>query len=165
MMSVEVPLFRVRNGLKVTFADGQEPAYPAKANAPASARSLALGYRLQRALDGGEVRSHRELAAHMGVSHPQVSMLISLTFLAPCIQEVLLAGGPEAESLNFHQLLRISRLASWTKQHRAWEAITNKVSTDAEGPLPAAPHQIHHAGEISSGATGRTGKRHPLRLG
>ncbi len=133
MIRVEVPLFRVRNGLKVTFTDGQEPAYPAKANAPASARSLALGYRLQRALDRGEVRSHRELAARLGVSHPRVSMLISLTFLAPAIQEVLLAGGPEAENLNFHQLLRISRLASWAEQRQAWAEIHRNPVTGAGG--------------------------------
>ncbi len=133
MISVEVPLFRVRNGLKVTFADGQEPAYPAKANTPASARSLALGYRLQWALDRGEVRSHRELAARLGVSHPRVSMLISLTFLAPAIQEVLLAGGPEAGNLNFHQLLRISRLASWAAQRQAWAEIHRNPVTGAGG--------------------------------
>ncbi len=131
MLSVEVPLFRVRNGLKVSFADGQEPAYPAKGNAPANARSLALGHQLQRALDRGEVRSHRELAARMGVSHPGVSMLISLTFLAPTIQEILLAGGPEAQQVGFHPLLRISRLASWAEQLRAWAHLQGDPVTGA----------------------------------
>jgi hypothetical protein len=132
-MSVEVPLFRIRNGLKVTFADGQEPAYPAKANAPASAQSLALGHRLQRALDRGEVRSHRELAARMGVSHTRVSMLISLTFLAPAIQEILLAGGPETTRVGFHPLLRISRLASWAEQRKAWAELHGNPVTGAGG--------------------------------
>jgi hypothetical protein len=133
MMSLEVPLFRVRNGLTVTFADGQEPAYPAKANAPASARSLALGYRLQRALDRGEVGSHRELATRMGVSHTRVSMLISLTFLVPAIQQILLAGGPEAQREGFHPLLRISRLASWAEQRQAWAEIHGDPVTGAGG--------------------------------
>ena len=134
MLSVEVPLFRIRNGLKVSFADGQEPASPPKTNAHASARSLALGYRLQRALDRGEVRSHRELAARMGVSHPRVSMLISLTFLAPAIQEMLLAGGPKARQVGFHPLLRISRLGSWAEQRRAWaELHENSVTGESRG--------------------------------
>jgi hypothetical protein len=121
MMSVEVPLFRVRNGLKVAFVGGQDPAYPAKGQASTHARSLALGHRLQRALDSGEGASHRELAARMGVSHTRVSMLISLTFLAPTLQEILLWGGPQATRLNFHQVLRISRLPSWADQGREWK--------------------------------------------
>jgi hypothetical protein len=124
MLSVEVPLFRVRNGLRVVFADGQESAYSPRTLAGFGALSLALGYRLQRALDTGEAASHRELAARMGVTPPRVSMLISLTFLAPALQEILLAGRPEACQLNFHQLLRISRLLSWGEQRAAWTALS-----------------------------------------
>jgi alkylated DNA nucleotide flippase Atl1 len=122
MLSLEVPLYRVRNGLRVSFADGREAAFPPRAEATPNARSLALGYRLQRALDEGEASSHRELAALMGVSHPRVSMLIGLTFLAPRLQEAVLAGGPESSRLSFYRLLKVARIVSWAEQRDAWDA-------------------------------------------
>lgn len=64
----------------------------------------------------------------MGVSHPRVSMLISLTFLAPALQEILLAGRPEACQVNFHQLLRISRMLSWDEQRTAWRALSQELA-------------------------------------
>lgn len=120
--SIEVPLFRVRKGLRVGFSDGQEAPYPPKAKASAGARSLALGYRLVRALEDGEARGTLDLARRLGVSHARVCALTALTYLAPNLQEVLLRGGPEAARRNFHQLLRVARIPCWREQRRVWVA-------------------------------------------
>jgi|GEM_PF-6124168 hypothetical protein len=63
-------------------------------------------------------------------------MLISLTFLAPALQEILLAGRPEACQLNFHQLLRISRLSSWGEQRATWTALSQGRGGAAMGADP-----------------------------
>lgn len=70
-----------------------------------------------RAVEDGEVRDFSAAARRLGVSQARVSMLVTLTFLAPDIQAAVLLGtGPR---LSFKRLLRLARMARWEAQHAA----------------------------------------------
>lgn len=136
MLTFEVPMVRVRMGGRVRFSDfHQEP--PPKRASP-MARCLALGHRIVQAVEHGEVRGYGEVAQRMGVSQPRVSMLVALTFLAPKIQEAILAG---EEDMGFRTLLKLARIDGWREQEamaehseRNWEWISQIVTTTPEFP-------------------------------
>lgn len=116
MLTFEVPLVRVRRGKCVGFAERQEvsPLQPDKACY--AARALALGHRIVRAVENGEVRDFSEAAWQMGVSQPRVSMLVALTFLAPDIQEMLFRQNDRECCPKFHHLLILARDPNWKVQ-------------------------------------------------
>lgn len=127
MLNVEVPLFRVRNGLRVVFKEKPAPKAP-----PAQqknhglcpgAHSLALGHRLVRAVEQGEARDFTDLARGMKVTQARISVLVALTFLAPDIQEELLQGGSEVAHLTSHHLLLVARMRTWVDQRRFWDGL------------------------------------------
>lgn len=117
MLTFEVPLIRVRLGKTVGFSEKEKDPPPARAErVNSAARALALGHRIVRAVESGEVRDFTEAARRMGVSQPRVSMLVALTFLAPDIQGWILNDEPELCSLNIHHLLIPARLSNWRVQ-------------------------------------------------
>jgi hypothetical protein len=78
-----------------------------------------------RAVEVGEVRDFSEAARRMGVSQARVSMVVSLTFLAPELQaRVLLEMG---RRISHKRLLRLARLEVWEDQRKALDA-TERVS-------------------------------------
>jgi hypothetical protein len=122
MLTFEAPLVRVRLGGKVGFADRLPPPSPSRIHP--LARTLALGHRLVRAVEAGEVRDFSDAARRMGVSQARVSMLVVLTFLAPQIQAGLLLGtGPR---VSHKKLLRIARIDDWEAQLEAMEATRSR---------------------------------------
>ncbi len=80
------------------------------------ARLLALGYRVRRLLDEGALPDQREAAARLGMVFPQLTHVINLTYLAPRIQEAILAGDVV---LSESGLRPVCRLAAWTQQEAA----------------------------------------------
>ena len=73
------------------------PPHPDRTAAPTkapcrAARLLALGYRIQHALDAGEIASYADAGRRLGMSHVRVAQIVNLTLLAPAIQEALLDG-------------------------------------------------------------------------
>jgi ABC-type spermidine/putrescine transport system permease subunit II len=88
---------------------GSPPA-PVKEKLSPVAKDLAMGHWILRAVERGEVRDLSEAARRLGVSQARVSMLVSLTFLAPNLQEGILSGCSWSLGLNIHHLLPVARL-------------------------------------------------------
>jgi hypothetical protein len=136
MLSFEAPLLRVRKGLAVSFV-GPEEGRPATSGKPtASALALALGYRLRRALEEGEVPSQPQLARLLGCTDAWISVLITLTYLAPDIQEAVLGDGVDAYRLSLEELKVLARMSKWSEQRRRWE---ERRWVSAPGATSAAP--------------------------
>ncbi len=117
MLTIEVPLVRVRKGRCVGFMDYKPEPPPKAERVSAAARALALGHRIVKAVETGEVRDFTDAARVMGVSQPRVSMLVGLTFLAPDLQEIILCQTREGSRRNIHQLLIPARFPDWRKQY------------------------------------------------
>jgi len=114
------PLFRVQRGLRVGFASeppSLKPSQPSKA-----VLALATGYAYRRAVESGEVADFAALARRLRTSRAWVSMRVELTFLAPRIQEDLVAG--TSRSVPIQGLEGIARLKDWKAQLRRWEDLS-----------------------------------------
>lgn len=119
MTSFEVPLVRVRMGGSVGFAEKpKEPPPPKPIKVPQAAMDLALGHRIVRAVESGEVRDYTEAARRLGVSQARVSQLVAITFLAPDLQDAILMGHGTATRVNIHHLLLAARNSSWRDQRK-----------------------------------------------
>lgn len=117
MLTFEVPLVRVRMGKQVGFAEKEkEPPGPRPPRVSSAAKDLALGHRIVRAVESGEVRDFTEAARRLGVSQPRVSMLVAITFLAPDLQEAILLDRYDSIRINLHHLLIPARIPSWQDQ-------------------------------------------------
>lgn len=116
MLTFEVPLVRVRRGKCVGFSERQEVPPIAPEKVCSAARALALGHRIVRAVETGEVRDFSEVARRMGVSQPRVSMLVALTFLAPQIQDEILLNAKSGMKWRTSALARIAKIRSWQRQ-------------------------------------------------
>lgn len=92
-------LHRVRRGRSKGFAAAplQTAPDPTLPRRPARvAIMLALAWKIQRAIDRGEVRDRAEVARRVGMTRARVTQLLELTTLAPEDQERVLfleAGG------------------------------------------------------------------------
>lgn len=124
-LEITAPLFRVRRGLKVQFRAVSEQPAAAQASGSALARNLALGHRLVRAVENGEVSSFAELARMMGVSRAWVSMLVELTFLAPDLQQLMIRSALY-DSFGMVSLLGIARLSRWQLQRERWGSLASQ---------------------------------------
>jgi hypothetical protein len=103
---------------KFEGGDAAEPAAkpPPKTvddSVPPAARNLAMAHHLTRLIDQGLVADYSAAARMLGVSQPRLTHLMSLTLLAPQIQEAILAG---KVTLPDKRLRRLARIASWADQ-------------------------------------------------
>lgn len=139
MLTVEVPLIRLRRGLSIRFASQEPPKAPPKATEVA--RALALGHRIVQMVESGRIRDYTEASRRMNVSLPRVSVLVTLTFLAPAIQEDLLLGKPRPADRNFKRLCAIARVPSWSEQVlRYWQPCSpSLVPREPFGPEVSEP--------------------------
>lgn len=117
MLTFEAPMVRIRMGKRIGFAE-QAPGPPLQKISPL-ASTLALGHRIVRAVESGEMRDFTEVARRMGVSQARVSMLVALTFLSPKIQEAILLG--ERGRIRYHRLVALARMEGWEEQMAAAE--------------------------------------------
>jgi predicted XRE-type DNA-binding protein len=103
--------------LRAKLPDATPPSKPAAlARDPSvshAARNLALAYRLDQLIQQGLLADYGAAAKLLGVSQPRLTHLMSLTMLAPQIQEAILAGtiAPADKALR-----RIARVADWREQ-------------------------------------------------
>lgn len=119
MLTFEVPLVRVRLGKCVGFSEKEkEPPPPRPARVNSAAKDLAMGHRIVRAVESGEMRDYSEAARRLGVSQARVSMLVAITFLAPDIQEAILLTDLKLRGFNIHHLLIPARFPRWEEQRR-----------------------------------------------
>ncbi len=121
--------------LTATFAPTprQKAPPPPSPRSGGAARSLALAYRLQDLIERGLVADYTGAAKLLGVSQPRLTHLMSLTMLAPPIQEAILAG---TIAPGDKQLRRLARIASWREQ---LAALPNLGTTTSEGAAPDVP--------------------------
>jgi hypothetical protein len=91
---------------------------------PRITRLMALAIRCDELLRTGKVRDLEHLATIGNVSQPRITQILSLTMLAPDLQETLLflprlsEGKPE---ISEKSLRKITLLDDWDEQRRAWE--------------------------------------------
>lgn len=91
---------------------------------PRVTRLMALAIRCDELLRTGKVRDLEHLATIGNVSQPRISQILSLTMLAPDLQETLLflprlsEGKPE---ISEKSLRKITMLDHWDEQRKAWE--------------------------------------------
>lgn len=173
MLTFEVPLVRVRMGGRIGFSESRPQPLPKQARP--MARCLALGHRIVTAVESGEVRGYGEIAKHMGVSQPRVSMLVAMTFLSPRIQESILAGEGD---IGFRTLLKLARIEGWKEQEnlvgvaacaeRNWGRTSRMVNATPEFPVESrpissqnGPTQAMKGGESGERRVKRTPHRRP----
>ncbi len=108
-------LFRVRRGREKRF-EKEPPKEPEKRPARI-ALQLALAYRIQWAIEAGEIRDQAEAARLLGLTRARLTQVLDLTLLAPEIQERLL--GVEAESLSERAMRSVSGIEDWNGQRQA----------------------------------------------
>lgn len=154
MLTFEVPLIRVRLGNRVEFAEPGVPPHPNRVLP--MARCLALGHRIVRAVESGEVRDFSEAAKRMGVSRPRVSMLVALTFLYPRLQEAILAGTDDGKG--FRTLLRMAREDAWKDQ----ESLA-KVGRHAERDRGRTSRVLNPPGDFDPESRPKTSQREPTQ--
>lgn len=119
------------------------PPKPGPARRPARvAVMLALGHRIQAALDSGEYKDQAAAARAFGVTRMRVTQFLNLTFLAPDIQEEILFMKAIAgrEPLGERDLREVVRRESWAEQRQAWLVLVDAAaSRDALGPIRQDP--------------------------
>jgi hypothetical protein len=102
--------------------DGPEPS----GRLPRITRLMALAIRCDELLRKGKVRDLEHLATIGNVSQPRISQILSLTMLAPDIQETLLflprltEGKPE---IHEKRLRPIAAMLCWEEQRVVWREI------------------------------------------
>jgi len=88
-----------------------------KPGVPTVARSLALAYKIDRAIQAGEFRNLADAARALDLSRSRASQIMQLLRLAAEIQEAVLTGQattPES------QLRRIAAEPDWNRQVEMW---------------------------------------------
>ena len=80
---------------------------------PRLARALALGHYIVELVEKGGFRDYQTITARMGVSQPRISVLVTLTLLAPEIQEAVLLGQCLVSEKD---LLTVARQTDWSCQ-------------------------------------------------
>ena len=81
-----------------------------------AARQLALAYRIEAAIDSGEIRDQSHAAALLGVSRARITTLLSMTQLAPDVQERVLCGHTNIHERDLRAALRF---VGWDDQRAA----------------------------------------------
>ena len=81
-------------------AEQTSPQLPSRA-----ARMLALGYRIERAIEAGELNDYGEAARRFGISRPRLTQITNLTLLSPTIQEAILTADIRASERDLRQLV------------------------------------------------------------
>ncbi len=103
---------------------------------PRITRLMALAIRCDELLRTGKVRDLEHLATIGNVSQPRISQILSLTMLAPDIQEALLflprlSAGKSA--ISEKSLRKITKLDDWNEQRKVWSILT--VCTKSKNTL------------------------------
>ena len=94
---------------------------------PRISRLMALAIHMQELVDRGQVADYAELARLAHVSRPRITQIMSLTLLAPDIQEAILFllgtdGGRGA--VGEREVRRLCGAADWQKQRKMWKQRT-----------------------------------------
>jgi hypothetical protein len=102
---------------------------PMTGRVPRISRLMALAIKIETSTQEGVVRDYAEVAASGGVSRPRMSQIMSLTNLAPDIQETLLflpktMAGPDP--ITERQLRLIAQTIDWSRQKELFRELTGQ---------------------------------------
>ena len=142
-------LFRVRKGHEKRFE--KEPAKEPGKHPARIELQLALAYRIQRAIEAGEIKDQAEAARLLGLTRARVSQMLDLTLLAPDIQERILDAG--ARSRGERILRSVSGIQNWNGQRRT------VVERDLLLPGGSCPETRHAAQRVRQEGREIVGRR------
>jgi hypothetical protein len=122
---VIVPLFRIREGKAVGIQPEPPPGTPSPRRAARVAHMLALAIRVEQMIASGELKDRAHAAANLGFTRARITQLLSLTLLAPDIQEAILflevEGG--VERITERALRDVVCVADWEEQRLRWRKL------------------------------------------
>ena len=127
-MRWDVQFSAAHNGRKSLGLFQEEEPCPA-GRIPRVSRLMALAIKMDGMIRDGVVKDYAELARLGRVSRARISQIMSLTTLAPDIQDAVLhlpriVKG--REPIKIAGLLPITQIPSWVEQRKAWEDLTGK---------------------------------------
>ncbi|GAA4451662.1 hypothetical protein [Novipirellula rosea] len=111
---------------KKTTEPGDEAPVKRRGKVPRISRLMALAIRMDEMLRRGEAQDMLELAELGKVSQPRLTQILSLSLLAPEIQEALLYLPREMtgrSKIHERNLRPIARELSWERQRRMWATL------------------------------------------
>jgi hypothetical protein len=121
--------FQQKNGRKNNHAgkaaNDTTPSNPAL-HIPRTAKLLALAHYYQNLINNGAVKDYAEIARLTGTSRARISQIISLTFLAPKIQQEILflsQEKPLPKHVKERNLRKISKALIWKEQRDIWKTL------------------------------------------
>ena len=131
--------FHVRSGYRSQqeLHEGEPSALVLQGRIPRVSRLMALAIRLERLIQDGAVKDQAELARLGHVSRARISQILSLTLLAPDIQEQILFLPPVAQGrdpIKLRDLLPIARTLDWKQHRRLWRDAQSVLSRDLSRP-------------------------------
>ena len=106
----------------------------ASSREPRVARQLALAYEIERRVRVGELDDLAHVARVFGLTRARVTQIVSLTFLAPTIQEELLALPPVTagrDAITERTLRSIVAEAVWERQVAIWQVLIGRTAASA----------------------------------
>jgi hypothetical protein len=90
------------------------------------ARLLALAHEIERRIGAGEINDLAHAARLLGLTRARVTQIVSLTLLAPAIQEEILTMPPAAvrrDQITERTLRPIVAEPDWERQTAHWRSI------------------------------------------
>ncbi len=111
-----------------------EPPVKRRGKVPRISRLMALAIRMDEMLRRGEAQDTIELAELGKVSQPRLTQILSLSLLAPEIQEALLYLPREMtgrSKIHERNLRPITKQLCWVKQRRMWSELIRSVNPTA----------------------------------
>ncbi len=103
---------------------------------------LIPGHQIEDAIEQGSAADYADVAQQLGFSRARVSQIVSLTSLAPNIQEFILTADPGLLArLSERKLRPVAAELAWSKQHARFEAIMAGCS-DIPCQGHSAPHEL-----------------------
>ncbi|MDV6030696.1 MAG: hypothetical protein F9B45_11475 [Phycisphaera sp. RhM] len=111
-----------------------EPPVKRRGKVPRISRLMALAIRMDEMLRRGEAQDTIELAELGKVSQPRLTQILSLSLLAPEIQEALLYLPREMtgrSKIHERNLRPITKQLCWVKQREMWSELIRSVSPTA----------------------------------
>ena len=102
-----------------------EKISPPREDLPRITKLLALAHRWNRLIEEGVVANNAEIASMMGLSRARVTQIMALLYLAPEIQEQILASPPDPglERLTERSVRVLTALPAWDDQRRLWVSL------------------------------------------
>ncbi|MCS7465159.1 hypothetical protein NZK35_00555 [Stieleria sp. ICT_E10.1] len=125
----------LKKPVKKKAEPADEPPVKRRGKVPRISRLMALAIRMDEMLRRGEAQDTIELAKMGKVSQPRLTQILSLSLLAPEIQEALLYLPREMtgrSKIHERNLRPITKQLYWVKQREMWSDLIRSVGPAAK---------------------------------